>query len=94
MSTFLMLAIRALSMAFWSAARLLETSFFCASCQPQLCPYIPPNRAPGGSYLGLLSLLEESLLASLLLGLLSGEVLGLRDLLDLGGVDTGQVDLE
>ncbi len=31
MSTFLMLASRALSTAFWSAARLLETSFFCDS---------------------------------------------------------------
>lgn len=29
MSTFLMLASRDLSIAFWSAARLLETSFFC-----------------------------------------------------------------
>lgn len=43
--------------------------------------------------LGLLSLLEESLLTSLLLGLLSGEVLGLRDLLDLLLVETGDVDL-
>jgi hypothetical protein len=45
------------------------------------------------SYLGLLSLLEESFGTSLLLGLLSGEVLGLRDLLDLGGVQAGDVDL-
>jgi hypothetical protein len=45
------------------------------------------------SYLGLLSLLEESLLTSLLLGLLSSEVLGLRDLLDLLLVETGDVDL-
>lgn len=46
-----------------------------------------------GTYLGLLSLLEESLSGSLLLGLLGGEVLGLRDLLDLGGVKAGDVDL-
>lgn len=45
------------------------------------------------SYLCLLSLLEESLLASLLLGLLSDEVLGLSDLLDLLLVDSGQVNL-
>lgn len=46
------------------------------------------------SYLSLLSLLEESLLAGLLLGLLRGEVLGGGDLLHLGLVDTGQVNLE
>lgn len=45
------------------------------------------------SYLCLLSLLEESLLASLLLGLLPDEVLGLADLLDLLLVDSGQVNL-
>lgn len=45
------------------------------------------------SYLCLLSLLEESLLASLLLGLLSDEVLGLGDLLNLLLVDSGQVNL-
>jgi hypothetical protein len=46
------------------------------------------------SYLGLLSLLEKGLLAGLLLGLLRGEVLRLRDLLDLGLVDTGKVDFQ
>lgn len=45
------------------------------------------------TYLGLLSLLEESLSGGLLLGLLGGEVLGLGDLLDLGGVEAGDVDL-
>jgi len=45
------------------------------------------------SYLGLLSLLEESLLTSLLLGLLGGEVLGLRDLLNLLLVEARDVDL-
>lgn len=45
------------------------------------------------SYLWLFSLLEESLLASLLLGLLANKVLGLGDLVNLGGVNTGQVDL-
>lgn len=44
------------------------------------------------SYLWLLSLLEESLLAGLLLGLLANEVLRLGDLIDLLGVDTGEVD--
>lgn len=46
------------------------------------------------SYLCLLALLEESLLASLLLGLVGGEVLGGGNLVDLGLGDTGQVDLE
>lgn len=45
------------------------------------------------SYLWLLSLLEESLLARLLLGLLANEVLGLGDLVNLGSVDTGEVNL-
>ena len=45
------------------------------------------------SYLWLLSLLEESLLAGLLLGLLTNEVLGLGNLVDLGAVDSGQVNL-
>lgn len=45
------------------------------------------------SYLWLLSLLEESLLAGLLLGLLANKVLGLGDLIDLCGVDTREVDL-
>lgn len=45
------------------------------------------------SYLWLLSLLEESLLASLLLGLLANEVLGLSNLIDLLGIDASQVDL-
>jgi len=43
--------------------------------------------------LGLLSLLEESLLARLLLGLLGGEVLWLRDLLNLLVVEAADVDL-
>lgn len=43
--------------------------------------------------LGLLSLLEESLLTGLLLGLLGSEVLGLRDLLDLLLIEAGDVDL-
>ena len=45
------------------------------------------------SYLGLLSLLEESLLTSLLLSLLGGEVLGLGDLVNLLLVEAGDVDL-
>ena len=80
-------------MAFWSAARLLETSFFCAlvSLACLLAHRATPD--PECSYLGLLSLLEESVLAGLLLGLLGGEVLRRRDLLNLGLVDAGQVDL-
>ena len=44
-------------------------------------------------YLGLLALLEESLLTSLLLGLFGGEVLGLCDLLNLLLVDSSEIDL-
>ena len=57
-------------------------------------PICIPNQESSSSYLGLLSLLEESLLAGLLLGLLRGEVLGPGDLLNLGLVDASQVDLE
>lgn len=45
------------------------------------------------SYLGLLALLEESVGASLLLGLLGGEVLWLGDLVNLLLVEAGDVDL-
>ncbi len=45
------------------------------------------------SYLGLLAVLEESLLAGLLLSLVGGEVLGLRDLVNDLGVHRGDVDL-
>jgi len=46
------------------------------------------------SYLCLLSLLEESLLGSLLLGLLADEVLRGRNLVDLGFGNTSKVNLE
>lgn len=46
-----------------------------------------------GSYLRLLALLEESLLTGLLLDLLGGEVLGLRDLVNLLLIQAGDVDL-
>lgn len=45
------------------------------------------------SYLGLLALLEEGVGASLLLGLLGGEVLWLGDLVNLLLVEAGDVDL-
>lgn len=45
------------------------------------------------TYLGLLSVLEESLLGLLLLGFLLGEVVGGRDLLNGGGINTLEVDL-
>lgn len=94
-----MLAIRALSIAFWSAARLLLICFFCGQCvslQSQLGSLSKRGmyrRGKSVTYLGLLSLLEESLLTGLVLGLLSGEVLGLRNLLDLLGVQTSDIDL-
>lgn len=46
-----------------------------------------------GTYLWLLALLEELVLTLLLIALLTGEVLVTRDLLDLGRVDTGDVNL-
>lgn len=107
-----MLANRDLSIAFWSATRVEETSFFCMRSlvssylfsrefqsklaqMPCLVFHVSVLAWIGGfvSYLWLLSLLEESLLASLLLGLLTHEVLGLGDLVNLLGVDAGQVDL-
>lgn len=45
------------------------------------------------SYLWLLALLEELGLAGLLVGRLTGEVLLVGDLLDLLGVDTGDINL-
>lgn len=58
--------------------------------------FIPPFffciSSKAGTYLWLLSLLEESLLALLLGLLLLGEVVGGRDLLDGLGVDTSDVD--
>ena len=44
------------------------------------------------TYRGLLALLEEGLLTGLLLLLLADEVLGLGDLLDLLGVEAGDID--
>jgi len=48
----------------------------------------------GGSYLCLLALLEESLLASLLLGLLCREIFRCRDFVDLCLRDTSKINLE
>ncbi len=106
MSTFLMLASSALSTAFWSAARELLICFFCSSARRVRVPSPflfaetagaprDPRGESGGrqAHLWLLALLEESLLASLVLGLLAGEVLGLRDLVDLLRVDALQVHL-
>ena len=64
-----MLAMRALSTAFWSAARLLLTSFFCYSVSKSLVA-----AWTGSPYLGLLSLLEERLFSGLFLDLLRREV--------------------
>jgi hypothetical protein len=83
-------------MAFWSAARLLETSFFCkVTLSAKIISRATTSVATCvSSYLGGLALLEESLFTSLLLSLLGGEVLGSRNLLDLGLVDASKVDLE
>lgn len=55
--------------------------------------YGPLELSPG-SYLGLLSLLEKCLLSGLLLGLLCREVLRPCDLLNLGLINAGKVDLQ
>ena len=77
-------------MAFWSAARLLLICFFCRT-HMSATNHKSHYRDP--SYLGLLSLLEESILARLLLSLVGGEVLGLGDLINLLLVEAGDVDL-
>jgi hypothetical protein len=89
-----MLAKRALSIAFWSAARLLLISFFyipiklallvlyTAFCPDLIC-----------AYLWFLALLEESILSSLFLGLFCSEVFWLRDLLNLLLIYSRDVDL-
>lgn len=82
-----MLARMDWSMAFWSLARALATFFFCSGLSdPGLS-----NRKQI-TYLGLLSLLEESLLGLLLLALLLGEVVGGGSLLDGLLVNTLDVD--
>jgi len=89
-----MFANRALSIAFWSAARLPLICFFCSRLSASRCS---DGRARIGgesvSYLRLLSLLEKGLLAGLLLGLLASEVLWLRDIAELLVVDALEVDL-
>lgn len=77
-------------MAFWSAARVLVICFFYSQ---HVSISFTGLSVSGLPYLGLLSLLEESLLASLLLDLLGGEVLGLRNLVDLLGVKARDIDL-
>lgn len=80
-------------MVFWSAARLLLISFFCKTMYVSSCSSGGCGVSSWSPYLWLLSLLEEGLLAGLVLGGIASEVCGLRDLVDLGLVDTGKVDL-
>lgn len=88
-------------MAFWSSTRFLLTSFFCSpnavsnAHLPQQyvkTPWFKGSSRGGKTYRGLLALLEEGLLAGLLLLLLANEVLGLGDLLNLLGVEARDVD--
>ena len=76
------------SIAFWSLARALATCFFCWVTPLASFRHSPSNR----TYLGLLSLLEESLLGLLLLALLLGEVVRGGGLLDGLLVNTLDVD--
>lgn len=79
----------ALSTIFWSAAREEDGIFFCGNCQFLLiCSQICVE-----SYLWLLALLEELGLTGLLGGTLASEVLLAGDLLDLLGINTGDIDL-
>lgn len=79
-----------------SSAHMLRTTavLFSSAISKAAAPALAASGCGMVSYLWLLSLLEESLLAGLLLlGLLANKVLGLGDLVDLLGVDTGQVNL-
>ena len=84
------------STAFWSAARAEATFFFCRErkCTLVTGVQIEPQSIDlrGKTHLGLLALLEESLLRLLLGLLLLGEVVGSSDLLEGLGVNTGDVD--
>jgi hypothetical protein len=85
--SFLIVDRRALSTAFWSAARLLEGFFF----YPLVSAY--PTLFEGTfSYLSLLSLLEELLLSLLLVTLLSRKVLVTSDLINLLRINTRQIN--
>jgi hypothetical protein len=86
--SFLIVDRRALSTAFWSAARLLEGFFFCSvvSSDPTPLKRVFPH-------LCLLSLLEELLLSLLFVTLLSRKVLVTSNLIDLLRVNARQIDL-
>lgn len=89
-----MVAKRDWSIAFWSAARALVIFFFYKNGSLSVYASFPHKlKYLIGTYLWLLSLLEESLLGLLLLGLLLGEVFGNRDLLEGSGIDTAEVNL-
>lgn len=89
------------STAFWSVARALATTFFCRTqiglvCgfdvagSPRLVESVAGIRSE--TYLGLLAVLEESLLGLLLSLLLLGEVVGGGDLLEGLLVNSGDVN--
>ena len=83
-----MAANNGLSTDFWSSARSLFTGFFCANIS------MDGNSSQFNiTYLSLFALLEERLLALLLLCLVLGEVALLADLVDNSSVNTRDVDL-
>lgn len=84
-----MAARSALSTDFWSSMRSLEVSFFCCACQ---CP-APVIHCLRLTYLGLLALLEERVLAGLAGGLVLGKVAVLADLVQNLGVDALEINL-
>jgi hypothetical protein len=86
--SFLIVDRRALSTAFWSAARLLEGFFFYS-----IVSFDPTSINRVFPHLCLLSLLEELLLSFLLVTLLSRKILVTSNLIDLLRVNTRQIDL-
>jgi hypothetical protein len=86
--SFLIVDRMALSMAFWSAARLLDGFFFCPTVRDALYAFFDVE-----SHLWLLALLEELLLSLLLVCLLLSKVLLPSHLVNLRLVNAGQIDL-
>lgn len=86
MASFFNVANSALSTAFWSSARLPSTCFFCPVVST--CPAAYNAR---DTNLRLLSLLEEGLLARLLLALFPGKVVVRRNLVHHFGIQALEV---
>ena len=86
-ASFLIVARRVLSIAFWSAARLLDGFFLCS-----IISNIQIACLSHSAHLWFLSLLEECLLSLLLLTSLPCKVFRLSYLINLLLINTGQID--